>query len=124
MKELIAIIRPNKMTATKEALDELGYPSMTVSAVMGRGKQRGIAGEVKITEGIVLAEAKAASISMKYVPKRFINIIVQDVDVEDVVAAIIRVNRTEQVGDGRIFILPIEEALRVRTGEVGEAAIN
>lgn len=123
MKELIAIIRPNKMAATKEVLDDLGYPGITASAVLGRGKQRGIAGEVKIVGDVELSPEKAANISMKYIPKRFINIVVLDEDVEMVVNALIRVNQTSKIGDGRIFICPVEEAVRVRTGETGELAI-
>lgn len=125
MKELMAIIRPNKISATKEALDALGYPSITVQAVTGRGKQRGIAGEVKFTgiEHSPVFKKEAVHISMKYIPKRLINVIVQDEDVNLVVNAIIRVNQTGQVGDGRIFICPIDDALRVRTGETGERAI-
>lgn len=122
MKELIVIIRPNKMTATKEALDALGYPSMTVSPVLGRGKQRGIAGEVKITSESVLAAAHSGT-GMKYIPKRLLNLIVQDEDVDLVVNTLIKINQTGQVGDGRIFICPIEDALRVRTGETGIRAI-
>lgn len=122
MKELIVIIRPNKMTATKEALDALGYPSMTVSPVLGRGKQRGIAGEVKITSESVLAAAYSGT-GMKYIPKRLLNLIVQDEDVDLVVNTLIKINQTGQVGDGRIFICPIEDALRVRTGETGIRAI-
>jgi nitrogen regulatory protein PII 2 len=123
MKELIIIIRPKKMTATKEALDALGYPSMTVSAVLGRGKQRGIAGEVVIPVDYEAPAYKPAGNSMKYIPKRLLNVIVQDEDVELVVNAIIRINQTSQIGDGRIFICPIDDALRVRTGEKGERAI-
>ncbi|RAU97655.1 P-II family nitrogen regulator [Paenibacillus sp. YN15] len=123
MKELIVIIRPNKMTATKEALDTLGYPSMTVSPVLGRGKQRGIAGEVKITSESVLAAAANSGTGMKYIPKRLLNLIVQDEDVDLVVNTLIKINQTGQVGDGRIFICPIEDALRVRTGETGVRAI-
>lgn len=123
MKELIIIIRPNKMTATKEALDALGYPSMTVSAVLGRGKQKGIAGEVRVTAGSGLSEPAHAGNAMKYVPKRLLNVIVQDEDVQLVVNAIIKVNQTAQIGDGRIFVCPIDDAMRVRTGERGIRAI-
>lgn len=123
MKELIVIIRPNKMSATKEALDALGYPSMTVSQVLGRGKQRGIAGEVKVTEGSDLEIIPPPETAMKYIPKRLLNLIVQDEDVELVVKTILRINQTGKVGDGRIFICPIEDAIRVRTGERGDVAI-
>lgn len=123
MKELIVIIRPKKMTATKEALDALGYPSMTVSAVLGRGKQRGIAGEVQLTAGVEFPAARLSGNSMKYIPKRLLNVVVQDEDVDLVVKAILRVNQTGQIGDGRIFICPIEDAQRIRTGEKGIRAI-
>ncbi len=60
---------------------------------------------------------------MKYVPKRFLSIVVQEADVKSVVQAIIKVNQTAQIGDGKVFVCPVEDALRVRTGEVGVQAI-
>ncbi|TCT24021.1 P-II family nitrogen regulator [Thiobaca trueperi] len=122
MKEIIAIIRPKKMGATKAALEELGFPCFTAFAVIGRGKQRGIASEVAC-ELPAEVQGQGRSRGMKYIPKRMLNIVVGDADVEPVVHAIMTVNRTQQIGDGRIFICPIDDAVRVRTRESGEHAI-
>ncbi|WP_040951857.1 P-II family nitrogen regulator [Gorillibacterium massiliense] len=124
MKELIVIIRPNKISKTKDALESLGYPAMTASSVLGRGKQKGLSGEVKLTQGNEPPVDRGNVGEMKYIPKRFLNVVVHDEDVEAVIAAVIEVNRTGDIGDGRIFVLPIEEAVRVRTGETGRAAIS
>lgn len=121
MKEIIAIIRPNKVNSTKKALDELGLPSITAEAVLGRGRQRGIAGEVNCE---IPASVLGKSGGMKYIPKRLIRIIVTDADVDSVVQLIIKVNQTAQIGDGKIFICPIEDAIRVRTSETGNNAVK
>lgn len=120
MKKIIAIIRPNKITATKEALAVLGFPGMTACKVVGRGKQKGILGEVTFSVSPELQKQEGA---MKYVPKRIISLVVDDQDVPLAVAVIIKINRTGQIGDGRIFVCPVEEAVRVRTGEKGQAAV-
>jgi nitrogen regulatory protein PII 2 len=122
MKEIIAIIRPKKVGVTRDALEQLGFPSMTATAVTGRGLQRGIAGEVNV-EYAPEALAKGLSGGMKYVPKRLVSIIVPDAEVDVVVKSIIEVNQTAQIGDGKIFVCPIDDAVRVRTGEQSESAI-
>lgn len=122
MKEVIAIIRPNKIAATKEALESLGFPGMTAVAVLGRGKQRGIAGECSFNIDPELL-SKEQSSGMEYIPKRMMTLTVNNNDVDKVVTAIMKVNRTAQIGDGRIFVCPIENAVRVRTREEGEKAI-
>ncbi|BBB89816.1 MAG TPA: P-II family nitrogen regulator [Methylomusa anaerophila] len=122
MKEIVAIIRSNKVNVTKAALDSIGYPGMTGFAVLGRGKQRGIAGECGFSiASEVLAKAQTAG--MKFIPKRLLIVVVADEDVDRVVSAIVSVNQTNQIGDGRIFVCPVEEAVRVRTGETGDKAI-
>lgn len=122
MKEIMAIIRPKKVGATRAALEELGFPSQTALAVLGRGRQRGIASEVSLDlSEEILARSRVAG--MKYVPKRLLDIVVPDQDVDRVLAAIIKVNQTAQIGDGKIFVCPIEDALRVRTGETGDKAV-
>jgi nitrogen regulatory protein PII 2 len=123
VKEIMAIIRPKKVSATKDALEALGYPGITASAVLGRGKQRGIAGEISFSDEAVQL-TKGRSGGMEFVPKRLINIIVEDKQVDAVVKAILKVNKTDQIGDGRIFITPIDNVLRVRTGETGNVALN
>lgn len=122
MKEIVAIIRPKKVGPTKEVLEKLGFPSITAQPVLGRGHQRGIAGEVACDlPPALLSQGKAGG--MKYVPKRFLSIVVQEADVKSVVQAIIKVNQTAQIGDGKIFVCPVDDALRVRTGEIGVQAI-
>jgi nitrogen regulatory protein PII 2 len=122
MKEIIAIIRPKKVEATKDALEKLGFPSITAEQVLGRGRQRGIAGEVSIDLSPELL-AKGKSAGMKYIPKRLITIVVPDSEVDSVVSTIIKINQTAQIGDGKIFISSIDDAIRVRTNEEGESAI-
>ncbi len=126
MKEIIAIIRPKKVTATKEALESLGFPSLTAISVLGRGKQRGIAAELGIDiRPEVLARGKMAGIKyMEYIPKRLLSIIACKEDVDEIVRTIIRVNQTDQIGDGKIFVCPVEDAIRVRTDEQGDEAIK
>lgn len=123
MKEIIAIIRPKKMGPTKEALDKIGFPSFTVVSVLGRGKQRGIACEVDVDIRPELLK-QGKSRGMKYVPKRLLSVVVKDSDVDAIVRTIIDTNRTEQIGDGRIFVCPVESAMRVRTNEINEDAIS
>ncbi|NDY55242.1 P-II family nitrogen regulator [Desulfovibrio sulfodismutans] len=122
MKEIIAIIRPKKVGATKEALDALGFPSFMAMAVLGRGHQRGIAAEIgcEIPEHLL---AQGRSGGMKYIPKRMLTLVVPDANADEVVRTIIAVNQTAQIGDGKIFISPVDDALRVRTDETGESAI-
>jgi nitrogen regulatory protein PII 2 len=122
MKEITAIIRPKKVGATRTALENLGFPSQTALAVLGRGRQRGIAGEVGIDLPIE-PQTPGRSGGMKYVPKRMLTLVVPDDKVERVVSVIIGVNQTAQIGDGKIFISPVEDAVRVRTDEKGEQAI-
>lgn len=122
MKEIIAIIRPKKVEATKEALEQLGFPGLTAVSVLGRGKQRGIAGEVNFDiSPEFLARGKSAG--MKYIPKRLLSIVVKDAQVEEVVNTIIKINQTAVIGDGKIFVCPIDDALRVRTDEKGNSAL-
>ena len=125
MKEIIAIIRPKKVVPTKEALEELGVPSLTAIPVLGRGKQKGIAAELNIDiNPEVLAQGiKAGRQYMEYIPKRLFSIIARDEDVDAIVKTIIKVNKTAEIGDGRIFICPVDNALRVRTDEEGDNAV-
>ena len=121
MKEVIAIIRPSKITRTKEVLDALGFPSMTANAVFGRGRQKAIIGEVNFA--VKNPELVEEEESMRYIPKRMISLVVPDEDASLVVESIMKVNNTGQIGDGKIFVCPVDDALRVRTKETGEEAI-
>lgn len=122
MKEIIAIIRPKKVGPTKNALEKLGFPSLTASSVLGRGNQRGIASELN-------CEIRPESLSqgklggLQYIPKRLLNIVVSNDDVDRVIKTIIEVNQTDQIGDGKIFICPVDDAIRVSTDEQGDSAV-
>jgi len=120
MKEIIAIIRPKKVSATKSALENLGFPSMTALSVLGRGRQRGIASELNYE---VSPSVSGKSGGMKYIPKRLMSVIVRNSDVDTVVKTIVEINQTAQIGDGKIFVCPVDDALRVRTDETGENAV-
>ena len=122
MKEIMAIIRPKKVSRTKEVLDSLGFPAMNAIRVMGRGKQKAILNEVsfEISEpGLLELEG-----SMTYIPKRMISLVIPDEDASLVVEAIMKVNHTGQIGDGKVFVCPIEEVIRVRTKQKGNEAIS
>ncbi|AAW39627.1 MAG: P-II family nitrogen regulator [Dehalococcoides mccartyi] len=124
MKEVMAIIRFNKINITKRALVDAGFASITMLKTMGRGK-----GNV---DYLLLAGAEGGheeaisqlGPSLKLVPKRLITLVVPDDQVKTVVNTVIEVNRTENHGDGKIFVMPVLEAVRLRTGERGEDAID
>ncbi len=122
MKEIIAIIRPKRVSATKEDLVKLGFLSLTALPVLGRGKQKGLTGEVDVELRNVIPDRNKYG-GMKYIPKRYLSIVTSDEDADIVVDAIIKANRTGQIGDGKIFVCPVEGAVRIRTGEEGESAI-
>lgn len=137
MKEITAIIRRDKLPATKRVLEDLGYPSMTIQSVDGRGRQKGAMCAEMDTEmpdtfctGVKLTPTPSTyalehTLPKKalYVPKRLLTIIVPDDVVTKVVKSIIKANQTGKRGDGKIFVSAIEGALRVRTGEENGEAI-
>jgi nitrogen regulatory protein PII 2 len=124
MKEIIAIIRPKKVIPTKEALEKLGVPSLTALPVFGRGKQKGIATELEIDiRPEILDQSIKAGRRMEYIPKRLFSIVSRNEDVDTIVETIIKVNQTGEIGDGRIFICPVDDAIRVRTDEQGDSAL-
>jgi nitrogen regulatory protein PII 2 len=125
MKEIIAIIRPKKVVPTKEALEGLGVPSITAIPVIGRGKQRGIATELNIdVRPNALVQGRLAGMKdLEYIPKRLLSIVVRNEDVDQIVETIINVNKTSQIGDGKIFVCPVDNAIRVRTDEQGDNAL-
>ena len=122
MKEIMAIIRMNKVQKTKDALLECGFPSFTVRRVMGRGKQKGLCFE--FDPPLPDPEKNEAGNCIRFIPKRMFTIVVDDASVDYVVKKIIEVNQTGHVGDGKIFVSNISEALRIRTGEAGEATVS
>ncbi|AXI24929.1 nitrogen fixation protein NifHD [Methanofervidicoccus sp. A16] len=127
MKEVIAIINPNKVSKTAKALDAVGFPAVTIMECFGRGKQKGYF-SVNMPEVVdiqkIIEEGEKEGRFIKYIPKRLLSIVVEDEDVPLVVGVISKVNRTGNFGDGKIFVLPVEEALRIRTGERGKDAIG
>ena len=127
MKEVMAVIRMNMISKTKEALLNEGFPSITCRKVLGRGKKK-IAFSL-ISDLIDGSEIDSREVGEqisevhRLIPKRMITMIVEDEDVKKVVDAIITVNSTGNPGDGKIFIMPVTEAIRIRTGETGTVAI-
>lgn len=127
MKEVIGIIRSNKVNVTKESLAVAGFPAFTCRKVLGRGKK---SIDMTLIENLILDENVPASpvaedISEigRLIPKRLFTLIVKDEDVKRVVDTIIKVNCTENPGDGKIFVLPINEVYRIRDEESGEKAV-
>ncbi len=118
MKEIIAIIRPGKDRETKEALAKIGCLAVTSLRVRGRGRQRGLKYSAMSADSDI-----PQFVIMKYLPKKLLYLVVNDNQVKPLVQAIIRINQTGQYGDGKIFVLPAEEAIRIRTGEKGETAL-
>jgi nitrogen regulatory protein P-II 1 len=112
MKKIEAIIREEKLEAVKSVLEKHGYFGMTVSEVSGRGRQGGLSLQWRVGEYRV-----------DLLPKLKIEVVVLDEDVPRTVNAIVTTARTGEIGDGKIFILPVENAVRVRTGENGDNAI-
>lgn len=127
MKEVTAIIRMKMVNKTKEALLKEGFPSMTCLRVMGRGNSQLNVSLVrdslidKDTDLPMLVDV--ISVERRLVTKRMLSMTVEDKDLEKVVATIIEVNRTDNSGDGKIFVETITEAYRVSTGESGLEAI-
>ena len=127
MKEILAIIRMNKINATKQALSLAGYPSVTCRKVLGRGKRK-VDYELinNLLDGSEIASPQIAEViseGHRLVPKRQLLLVVRDEEVDEVVKIIIGQNQTKCAGDGKIFVCPIEKTVRVRTGELDEAAL-
>lgn len=118
MKEILAFIRMNKINPTKQALLEAGYPAMTCRNCMGRGKQIFDMELVDVisTENLPAEAGVNLLESIRLFPKRYINMIVQNEDAKKVIDIIMEVNSTGNPGDGKIFVLPVIESLRVRDG--------
>jgi nitrogen regulatory protein P-II 1 len=112
MKKIEAIIRPEKLDPVKNALEEKGFPGMTAVEVKGRGRQKGIT-----------LQWRAGEYRVEFLSKLKLTVVVNDEDVEDVVKTIVGAAWTGSIGDGKIFILPVEEVIRIRTGERGRDAL-
>lgn len=112
LKKIEAIIKPFKLDDVKEVLNEIGIQGMTISEVKGYGRQKG---HKEIYRG--------AEYVVDFIPKIRIEIVVDSELADQVVEKIIQASNTGKIGDGKIFVLPVEEAIRVRTGERGKDAI-
>ncbi len=112
MKKIEAIIKPFKLEEVKDALAELGIEGMTVSEVKGFGRQKG---HTEIYRG--------SEYTVDFLPKIKIEVVVADSVVDGAVAAVIKAAKTGKIGDGKVFVYPIDDAIRIRTEEKGEKAV-
>ena len=112
MKKIEAIIRPEKLTIVHEALKDIGYPGMTISEVKGHGVQKGI-----------VQQWRGRQYTVEFLPKVKIEIVVPDDAVEKLLQVIKENAETGAIGDGKAFISPVEDVMRLRTGERGDVAL-
>jgi len=112
LKKIEAVVQPAKLENLKNALMEAGVDGMTVTDVRGFGRQRGHLPQNDDPEPV------------KLLPKTKIEIVCDDADVERLISLIMRMARTGKIGDGKLFVLPVEDAVRVSTSEVGKSAIS
>ena len=112
MKELEAIIKPFKLDDVKEALSSLGVEGMTVTEVKGFGRQKG---HTEIYRG--------SEYTVDFLPKIKLEVVLADAQVDEAIKAIVKAAKTGKIGDGKVFVSPIENAIRIRTEETGEAAV-
>lgn len=112
MKKIEAIIKPFKLDDVKEALQEVGVQGLSVTEVKGFGRQKG---HTELYRG--------AEYVVDFLPKVKIEMVLPDDQVEAAIEAIVGAARTEKIGDGKIFVLPVEQAIRIRTGETGDDAV-
>jgi nitrogen regulatory protein PII 2 len=124
MKEVMAIVRMNKINQTKRALAAAGISSMHARECLGRGKGLVDLDLLKGAEqGFEEAIAQLGN-SQRFIPKRMISVVVPDKLVKRVVSTVIQVNRTGKAGDGKVFVLPVDESIRIRTGETGDETLD
>jgi nitrogen regulatory protein PII 2 len=124
VKEVIAIIRMNKMNQTKRALADAGIASFTAHKVMGRGKGKVDYLLMKGAEAGCEEAIVQLGPGPKLIPKRLLDVVVPDDLVPSVVRTIIEVNQTGNPGDGKVFVMPVLDAVRVRTGDSADAALD
>ena len=124
MKEVMAIIRMNRINQTKKALAEAGIPSVHARECLGRGN--GLV-DLDILKGAEAGYEEAISLlgnSQRLIPKRMVSIVLPDKLVQRAVSSIIATNRTGKAGDGKVFVLPILDSVRIRTGETGDETLD
>ena len=112
MKQIVAIIKPFKLDEVREGLSEIGVTGLTVTEVRGFGRQKG---HTELYRG--------AEYVVDFLPKVRLEVVVQDDRVGAVLESIIKSARTGKIGDGKIFVLPVDQVVRIRTGEIDDAAI-
>ncbi|HVM18418.1 MAG TPA: P-II family nitrogen regulator [Egibacteraceae bacterium] len=112
MKLVVAIVKPFKVEDVKESLGDVGVTGLTISEARGFGRQRG---HTEVYRG--------AEYTVDFIPKTRIEVMVDDAEVDGVIDAIVKAARTGKIGDGKVFVLPLEEAVRIRTGERGPSAL-
>ena len=112
MKMVTCIVRPEKLDSITDTLDKLHIVGMTVTDVRGFGRQKG-----------QVEHYRGGEYTIRFINKVRLDVVVQDEDVKKVMDAVSKVARTSNVGDGKIFVTPVENALRIRTGEVGTSAL-
>ncbi|MFY9271132.1 MAG: P-II family nitrogen regulator [Candidatus Manganitrophaceae bacterium] len=112
MKKIEAIIKPFKLEEVKKALSDIGIHGMTISEVKGFGRQKGHK-----------EQYRGAEYTIDFVPKIKLEIVISDEDEEKAIATIMAAAKTGNIGDGKIFVTPLSDAVRIRTGESGEAAL-
>ena len=112
MKKIEAIIRPEKIDEVRRALEKVGFPGLNISEVEGHGKQKG-----------VVQQWRGEQYRVELLPKVRLEVVASDHDSKKIVQAIQDVAKTGAVGDGKIFLTSVDEVVRIRTGETGEAAL-
>lgn len=112
MKKIEAIIKPFKLDDVKEALQDTGIKGITITEVKGFGRQKGHSEIYRGAEYVV-----------DFLPKVKLEVVVTDDKVHEIVEVITKIAKTGRIGDGKIFIIPVDDAVRIRTGETGEAAL-
>ena len=112
MKKIEAIIRPEKVDDVRKAIEAVGYPGITITEAQGHGKQKG-----------VVQQWRGETYRVEFLPKVKLELVVGDADVDRIVSAIIKSAKTGSVGDGKIFVTDVKDAIKIRTGERGESAL-
>lgn len=112
MKKIEAIVRPEKIGAVRQALSKVGYAGLMITEIEGHGKQKG-----------VTQQWRGEKYKVELLPKLKVEIVAKDADAPKIIEAIVESARTGEIGDGKIFITPIDNAVKIRTGEKGDAAL-
>ena len=112
MKKIEAVIRVEKLNEVRDVLEKSGYPGMMITRIEGHGRQKGI-----------VQQFRGREFKVELLPKIKVEIIARDKDAENIMAAIAKTAKTGEIGDGKIFVSNIEQAIRIRTGEKNEEAL-